>query len=351
MSSPSLLDLRFEELEERLEGLASYRADQIWHAAYLELAASYEEITTLPLALRRRLAEDLPFPTLDPVGRQTSRDRTTRKTLHRLADGETIESVTMIYEDRATACVSSQVGCAVGCTLCATGQSGFRRDLAPGEIVAQVLEAARLLRGLGRRLSRVVYMGMGEPFLNYDATLQSIRILNDARGFALGARAFTISTAGVVPGIDRLAEEPLQVNLAISLHAADDATRDRLVPINRRYPIGTLLEAIRRYIGRTRRRVTFEIALIDGVNDRVEHAEATADLLKGLLCHVNLIPCNDTPSAPARRSPSERISAYADRLAKRGIPVTVRRSMGTDIEAGCGQLRARSLAEQSDSEA
>jgi 23S rRNA (adenine2503-C2)-methyltransferase len=347
MPDLTLFDLRYEELAARLEGLPAYRVRQIWHGAYRDLAASYDEITTLPLDLRARLAGSLPFPTLVPVEETESREADARKTLFRLHDGETIESVEMLYPDRATVCVSSQVGCPIGCPFCSTGQSGFVRNLRPGEIVEQVLFSSRHLRRQGRGVSRVVYMGMGEPLLNYDATMQSIRILHDERGIGLGARSFTVSTAGIAPAVDRLAEEGLQVNLAISLHAADDQTRDLLVPINRRYPIASLLAATRRYIEKTNRRVTFEVALIDGVNDSDSKADAVASLLSGLLCHVNLIPYNETPDSAARPSPPERVRAFVERLERRGLPVTVRNSLGTDIRAGCGQLRARKSEEAS----
>ena len=247
----------------------------------------------------------------------------------------------MDYADRATVCVSSQVGCAIGCPFCATGQSGFVRDLTPGEIVAQALFVARELRARGRRLSNVVFMGMGEPLANTDAVLAAIRSLNDPRGFGLGARSFTVSTAGVVPGIDRLGQEPLQLNLAVSLHAAEDALRDSLVPLNRKYPLDVLLNACRRYLGRTHRRITFEIALLAGINDRPHHARAVVERLENLLCHVNLIPANPLPERrDLRRSPPAAVHAFAEILTTSGIPTTVRDSRGAEISAGCGQLRA-----------
>ncbi len=340
MPEASLLDLLPDELRERLDDLPPYRATQILQAVYRDLVTAYDAITTLPLALRARLTDGLPFPIAEPIDERVSPDRRTRKTLFRLGDGETIEAVTMEFVDRRTACVSSQVGCPIGCPFCATGQGGFVRDLTAGEMVSQVLHAARQVRAIGG-LSHVVYMGMGEPMLNFGAVLRSIRILNDPESLSLGARSFTISTAGVVPGIDRLADEDLQVNLAVSLHAADDALRDRLVPINRRYPIRQLLNACRRYVERTRRRITFEFALIDGVNDGTDQARAVARLLGGLLCHVNLIPYNPTDGSTSRRSPRGRVEAFAEVLADAGIPVTVRKRMGIEIEAGCGQLRAR----------
>ena len=338
--SRCLQDLAFEELQAHLADLPRFRAEQIWQGVHQQLAESYEAITTLPAALRGTLAETLPFTVAHVVADSSSEDGRTAKSLHRLEDGASVESVLMIYDSRATVCVSSQVGCAVGCPFCATGRSGFVRDLTVGEIVAQVLHAARELRRLERTLTNVVYMGMGEPFLNYDAVLTSVRILNDPRGFGLGARSFTLSTAGIVPGIDRLATENLQANLAVSLHTVDDELRTRLVPINRRHPVEELLRACRRYTERTHRRVSFEVALLEGVNDSQGQAKALASRLAGTLSHVNLIPYNATTEI-LRASPADRIQAYAGELERAGVPVSIRHSMGGEIEAGCGQLRAR----------
>jgi 23S rRNA (adenine2503-C2)-methyltransferase len=343
MASESLLDLSLTELGERLSalGLPRYRAEQIWHGIYHDLLPSYDRITTLPQALRERLALLLPLTACVPVTESLSSDGGTRKLLFRLHDGETIETVEMAYPDRRTACLSSQVGCAVGCPLCATGASGFVRDLTTGEIVAQALYVARHGRSEGQELSNVVYMGMGEPLANYDAVLASIRILNDPQGFRLGARSITLSTAGEVPGIRRLAAEGLQINLAVSLHAGNDALRDALVPLNRAHPVGELVAACREYIAATNRRVSFEIALIADVNDSPGHAREVARLLHGLLCHVNLIPYNTVAGRSWHRSPTERIAAYEAVLTDQGIPTTIRSSRGTEIRAGCGQLRSR----------
>ncbi len=347
MSERTILDLTREELIEflRARGEPRFRADQIWHGIYREFAPSYDAITTLPKLLRALLEKELPFPVLTPVDVQESADGQTRKVLFRLDDGETIEAVLMLYERRRTVCLSTQVGCAVGCAFCATGKAGFVRDLTAGEIVAQVLHFARELNARGARLTNIVYMGMGEPFLNYDAVMRSIRILNDPDGFSLGARRFTVSTVGIVPGIERFTDEGLQVNLAISLHAADDELRDRLVPMNRRYPVGEIMRACRAYVARTNRRVTFEIALIDGVNDTPGHAAAVAKLLSGLIAHVNLIPLNPVPGIPLRPSPRDRVEKFAEILQNAGIPTTVRLGRGIEIQAGCGQLRERSLVQ------
>ncbi len=343
MPEPTLLDLPFEALQDRLIelGQPGYRAEQIWQAVYRDLAISYSEMTTLPIRLRTELEARLPIGRPVPEAEQESPDRRTRKTLLRLSDGEAIETVAMRYDDRRTVCVSTQVGCAMDCRICATGRVGFIRDLTVGEIVGQALHVARDLRRQGERLTNVVYMGMGEPFANYDATLASIRRLNDPRGFGLGARSFTVSTVGIVPGIERYADEGLQANLAVSLHAANDELRTRLLPINRTYPLGPLLRACRRYVERTNRRITFEVALIDGINDGAPHALELADLLEGLLCHVNLIPFNTVPGTDWKRSPDERIVRFSRVLEERGVPTTVRVSRGVEIQAGCGQLRAR----------
>jgi 23S rRNA (adenine2503-C2)-methyltransferase len=343
MSRKTLLDLNCEKLTAFLaeRGEPKYRAKQIWQAIYRDLVPSYEAITPLPKGLRASLAEALPVEPLHPIESILSSDKRTHKTLFRLADGETIETVLMLYEHRRTVCVSTQVGCAIGCPFCATGKSGFTRDLTAGEIIAQALHFARELHKREERLTNIVYMGMGEPFLNYEATLKSIRILNDPNGFSLGARHFTVSTAGIIPGIERFTREDLQVNLAISLHAGDNALRDRLVPINRRYPLTPLIRACRDYIKATHRRVTFEVALIDGVNDSTENAQKVAKLLSGMLCHVNLIPLNPIPVSPLRPSSRERTDAFAGLLEEARIPVTVRLERGIKIQAGCGQLRNR----------
>jgi len=342
MPEPILLDLPYAALRDRLArlGQPAYRANQIWHAVYRELAFSYDEMTTLPAALRAELATLLPLGHPNLEAELESPDGRTRKGLLRLMDGEAVEVVSMEYDNRRTACVSTQVGCAMGCRICATGQAGLSRDLSAGEIVAQVLYVARRLRSGGLRLTNVVYMGMGEPLANYDATLASLRVLNDSRGLHLGSRSFTVSTVGLVPGIERLAGEGLQIHLAVSLHAANDRLRDRLVPANRVYPLAPLLRACRDYVDRTNRRITFEVALIAGVNDSPAHAEELARLLRGPLYHVNLIPWNPVVGLSWTRSPDEQVRRFAELLSARGIAVTVRHSRGVEIQAGCGQLRA-----------
>ena len=341
-----LTDLTQEQLKHELAemGQPAYRADQVWRGVYVSLLAGVGAMSNVPGTLRDTLAARWTFPGLKVSAHTRSRDRQTWKVLFELADGETIESVLMRYERRQTVCVSTQVGCAIGCPFCATGQSGFRRNLSPGEIVEQVLFFGRALQEEDKRVTHVVFMGMGEPLLNYDHTWQAVETLNDPRGFALGARHMTISTAGIVPGIDRLMAEPLQVGLSVSLHAAEDALRDRLVPVNQVYRLAEVLGACHRYAARTRRRITIEYAAIDGVNDFVEQAEALAKLLDGLLCHVNLIPLNCVEGSPWRPAPRERVNAFRAVLESHHIPATVRLGRGVDIQAGCGQLRQQRSA-------
>jgi 23S rRNA (adenine2503-C2)-methyltransferase len=337
----TLHDLTLDELENRLvdQGLPRYRARQIFSWAYQHHAESYDEMTVLSKSLRQKLPTFLEMSKLELVRTIETDDGQTRKLLFRTFDGEHLETVLMFYPDRTTVCVSCQVGCAVGCAFCATGMMGLTRNLTTGEMVSQVIEAAREARKLDRNLTNIVMMGMGEPFQNYDAVMKMVRILHDPRGMNFGARRTTLSTSGLIPFIDRLAAEPFQVKLAVSLHAPNDNLRDQLVPLNRRYPVGELIDACRRYVDHTGRRVTFEYALIKDVNDSDEVARELAALLKGLLCHVNVIPLNPTPAAPFERPSPERIERFAEVIRQKGIPATVRYSRGVDIAAACGQLR------------
>ncbi len=343
-----LTDLSYEQLLSWVTGQRepSFRAKQLFEWIYRSLVFDFAAMTNLPHSFRRELSDLATVQSLLPLENVISADGLTTKTLLRLRDGETIESVLMHYEGRQTVCVSAQVGCAIGCPFCATGQSGFKRNLSSGEIVEQVLYFARQLREQGTVVTSVVLMGMGEPLANYDATWRAIRVLHDQRGFGLGARRFTISTVGLVPGIKRLTQEELTVGLAISLHAADNTLRDRLVPVNRRYPIAELMSACREYVHRTGRRVTFEYALIEGVNDNSEQARKLGHLLRGLLCHVNLIPLNPTAECDYRPSNRKRILAFRRELNRMGIANTVRLARGIDIQAGCGQLRSRHRDEE-----
>ncbi len=380
--NPTLYDLSLPELSALLEswGEKPYRARQIWQGAYRNLWDAPEAFSNLPSALRARLGERLDFQALQPVTQLESGDGQTVKTLFRLRDGQLIEAVLMKYGEtptpgpsparkrgvhrkgapnpapfgggakgrgkiRRTLCISTQAGCAMGCTFCATGQMGFRRNLSSGEIVAQVLYYARQLAAGGERVTNVVVMGMGEPFHNYENTLTAIARLNDPQGFNLGARRFTVSTVGLVPQIRRFAEEQHQVGLAISLHAADNDLRASMLPIARKYPLPALMEAVRYYVERTRRRVTFEWALIDGVNDTPEAARQLAALLKQYLpvhlTHVNAIPLNPTENFRGRATSRKQARLFRDTLEKNGISCTIRLRRGIDIQAGCGQLAVR----------
>lgn len=343
-----LLDLNRHRLEKWLEDLGEprFRARQLWRWLYVHLADDFAVMTDLPAELRRRLAQEAVCRALTLREEKVAPDGLTRKGLFELADGERIEAVLMLYHERASVCVSTQVGCAIGCPFCATGQGGFRRNLSSGEIVEQVLHLARRLRAFGRdwtgltRVTHVVFMGMGEPLANYDATWAAVERLHDPKGFNLGARRMTISTAGLAPGILRLAEERLPVNLAVSLHAADDELRDRLVPLNRRYPLDEVFRALRVYVEKTHRRVSFEYVLIAGVNDSPEQARRLAGRLRGFLGHVNLIPLNPIPDSDWHAPERPVVEAFREVLEWAGIPATVRLERGTEISAACGQLRA-----------
>ena len=337
-----LYDLTLTELEARLASLDQprYRARQIYTWVYRHHLDNYREMTNLPSELRGALAESLPLSTLAPVHEVVADGGETIKTLYRTMDGELIETVLMLYPDRATVCVSCQVGCAVGCAFCATGLGGLSRNLSSGEMVGQIVDAARLAGRRGRSLTNIVMMGMGEPLQNYAATMKMVSIVHDPLGMNFGARRITISTSGVVPKIDALADEPFQVNLAVSLHAPNDELRSRLVPLNQRYPIATLIDSCRRYIARTGRRVSFEYALMRGINDGDDIARELANLLRGILCHVNVIPLNPVDVLPYERPDAAGIERFAEIVRQAGIPTTVRYSRGVEIAAACGQLRA-----------
>ena len=340
----ALLDLNFDELSDLFQswGEPAYRAKQVWARLYPGLAASFDDMSELPKSLRQRLAQETVLGRLTARVEQRSSDGQTRKVLFALPDGAQVEAVLMGYERRRTACISTQAGCGMGCSFCATGQGGLQRNLTSGEIVEQALFFARdLVTNLQSPISNIVLMGMGEPFANYDPVMAAVRRLNDPSGLNFGARRMTVSTVGLVPGIKKLAAENIQINLAVSLHAATDDLRSKLVPINKQYPLSALLSAVREYIAQTHRRVSFEWALIEGVNDTPEQARALAALVKGMLCHVNLIPLNPTSGYPGAASTRERIAAFRTVLESAGIPNTLRLRRGIDIQAGCGQLKSQ----------
>ena len=319
-------------------GEPRFRAKQIWTWLYEKRVSTFDAMMNLPKDLRLRLQVETVLGQLQLVTEQVSHDGTVKR-LYRLHDGQLIESVLMPYDDdRRTACISTQAGCAMGCVFCATGQMGFARHLTSTEIFEQALWFARDLEAAGDRLSNVVLMGMGEPFHNYDNSLIAIRRLMDDLG--IGARHITVSTVGLVPQIRRFSDEGLQVKLAISLHAATDSERLALLPVNKRWPLNELMDACREYIDKTGRRVTFEWASIQNENDTPEQAHALGLLLKGVLCHVNIIPLN--PTGGYHHSPSgvDRVNQFIAILAEYGVSATVRVRRGIDIAAGCGQLKA-----------
>lgn len=343
----NLLELSLPELIELLQSLGElpFRAKQVYEWIFRRQAASFEEMTNLPKGLRERLAEIAALDLVRPIAESRSKDNSTTKILFELRDGMTVEAVLMRYGTRwRTVCISTQVGCAVGCPFCATGQGGFLRNLSCGEMVAQVLYLSRseaTATGDEKPITKVVFMGQGEPLLNLEATWKAVEQFNSPYGLNIGARHITISTSGVVPGIEELARRDLQVGLAVSLHAPDDELRDRLVPLNKKYPLARLIQACHYYVQKTGRRITFEYVLIDDVNDSLKLARQTAALLQGLLCHVNLVPLNPTAATWFRRPPLQKILAFEGELRKRGIPTTVRAEKGTDIDAACGQLKVR----------
>jgi len=343
-------------------GEPAYRADQVYGAVTRGLVTAFDQITSLPASLRRRLDARLTLTQLAERERRTSTDGRAVKALLAAADGAAIETVLLRANGRATVCVSSQVGCAVRCAFCASGRLGFRRDLSAEEIADQVLHCARLLRQQDARVTNVVVMGMGEPFFNYDETLRACRMLTDRNGFGLSARGVSVSTAGVAPRIRDFAADGGQMNLAVSLHAATDAVRDRLVPLNRRFPVAAVLEACEEYTRRTRRKLFLEYVLLPGINDGDEQVEALRTARRPLF-HVNLIGANPVPetavasaagaavqagpSAGVLRAPRRReLYGFRERLLRAGIACTVRSSPGRDIEAACGQLALRSAAQE-----
>ena len=350
---PGLSGLTSAELASWLadRGHPAYRGRQIADAVWRGTAGSLDDVSTLPAALRDDLTGSFRFDTVGNTELRLSDGGLTEKGLHRLSDGALVESVLMHYpargaqRERHTLCISSQAGCAVGCPFCATGELGFTRDLETAEIVDQVRHAARRLAEDGKRLTNVVFMGMGEPLLNLDRVLGAVDALNDRARFGLGARHITVSTSGVVPGIRRLTALGPQFTLAVSLHAARDALRDVLVPLNRRWPIAEVVGAAREHAAATGRRVTYEATMIAGINDTAEDARAMAELLRGDHAHVNLIPMNPVAHTPWTASPVRVIEAFAATLAAAGVTATIRRNRGQEIGAACGQLAAERAGE------
>ena len=346
-TATSLFDLQPAQLEALLQelGQPAYRAGQVLRWAY-QGATSYDAMSDLPKALREQLAGCLPLTTLTPSRRTQSNDGRTQKVLFALPDDKLVEAVWMRHRAgraswRTTICVSSQAGCAYGCQFCATGQQGYGRNLIPGEIVQQIVFFLREESVPSpERITNVVFMGMGEPFANYEHVRRAVAALNAPWGLGLGARHITVSTVGLVPEIRRFSQEPWQAGLAISLHAPNDELRSWVLPVNRKYPLPQLMQACREYLVKTHRRITFEYVLLGNVNDAREHAAELGRLLSGLLCHVNLIPVNPTAATQFKRPTPERIRAFVEELQRARVPVTLRDTQGVDIQAGCGQLRA-----------
>jgi len=340
----NLYDLKFVELIEILQNFNQppFRAKQVWQGIYQNLWTDLADFSNLPLSLRDQISSKFSLGGLTLEKELSSKDGHTHKYLYRLEDGSAIETVLMAYHDRNTVCISSQVGCAMGCKFCATGNMGFIRNLTSGEIVEQVIKSAAILSSNENRLTNVVFMGMGEPFHNYKAVREAITILNDSEGFGMGKRRFTISTVGIVPGIKKLIEEKSQVNLAISLHAADDQLRSKIVPINDKYKISALMTVCDAYLETTRRRITIEWALIDGVNDTDEQARKLIGLINGKLFHVNLIQLNPVEHYPGKPAMDQSARNFQKIIEASGIPCTIRLRRGIDIQAGCGQLASNS---------
>ncbi|KKD42342.1 23S rRNA (adenine(2503)-C(2))-methyltransferase RlmN [Bacillus sp. FSL L8-0167] len=344
---PSIYSFELHEMKEWLkeQGEKPFRAAQIFEWLYEKRVTSFDDMSNLSKDLREKLKNQFEITTLKTVIKQTSQDGTI-KFLFELHDGYTIETVLMRHEYGNSVCVTTQVGCRIGCTFCASTLGGLKRNLEAGEIVAQVLKVQQALDETDERVSSVVIMGIGEPFDNFDEMLAFLKIINHDNGLNIGARHITVSTSGIIPKIYQFADEQMQINFAVSLHAPNTEIRSRLMPINKAYKLPKLMEAIEYYIQKTGRRVSFEYGLFGGVNDQVHHAEELADLLKGIKCHVNLIPVNYVPERDYVRTPREQIFLFEKTLKERGVNVTIRREQGHDIDAACGQLRAKERQEE-----
>lgn len=341
-NKPSIYSLQLDELKEWLinHNEKAFRAEQIFDWLYKKRINSFTKMSNLSKNLRDVLEESFTLTTLKTIVQQSSADGTI-KFLFELHDGYSIETVLMRHDYGNSVCVTTQVGCRIGCTFCASTLGGLKRDLEAGEIVAQVLNVQQALDETDERVSSIVIMGIGEPFDNYGNMLSFLKIINHEKGLNIGARHITVSTSGIIPKIYQFADENLQINFAISLHAPNTELRSRLMPINRAYKLPDLMDAVRYYVNKTGRRVSFEYGLFGGVNDQVEHAEELARLIKGIKCHVNLIPVNYVPERDYVRTPRDQIFLFEKTLKNAGVNVTIRREQGSDIDAACGQLRAK----------
>lgn len=334
-----------EELKSEIEKLGEkpFRAKQLYQWMHQKLARSFDEMTNLPVSLREKCTREYEYTSIKEVKMQESAIDGTRKYLFELKDGSLVESVWMKYKHGNSVCISSQVGCRMGCAFCASAIGGLERSLTPSEMLDQIYAVTLLT---GERVSNVVVMGTGEPLDNYDALLRFIRLLTDENGLHISQRNLTVSTCGLVPQMLKLADEQLQITLALSLHASSDEKRKELMPVANKYSIAELMEACRYYFEKTKRRITFEYSLVGGVNDRPEDAERLAELTKDLNCHVNLIPVNPIKERDFVQSKGAEIASFKNKLEKNGINVTIRREMGRDIDGACGQLRRRQKALQ-----
>lgn len=331
--------LTADEIAELVQelGQPAFRAKQICEWVFTKHASSFEEMTNIPKKLREQLTEHFSFRLPEELVKQVSRDGS-RKYLLEFSDGTSVETVGMPSKNKLAVCVSTQAGCAMGCAFCATGFNGLTRSLSAQEIVDQVRHVAM---DFDERVTSVVFMGQGEPFANFDATVEALRMLNDPDGYAIGARHLTVSTCGIIPGIKRFSELPEQFTLAISLHSAVQSTRNKLMPGVKKYTLPRLHEAIQAYVEKTGRRPTYEFAMIDGINDTNPEMEALIDFCRGTLCHVNLIQLNDTPGSLLKPSPMKKVETLQKRLQMHGVEATIRNSRGNDIDAACGQLKQR----------
>ena len=337
----NIKDYNLDELKQELISLGEkpYRAEQIFNWLYIEKVKSFDEMTNLSLELREKLKQNYTMCNFEILRKQESSDGT-KKYLFDVLDGNAIETVLMEYHHGKTICVSSQIGCKMGCKFCASTGIAFVRSLTSGEIVEQILAVEQ---DIGEHISNIVFMGIGEPFDNYDNVMHAIRIINHQKGLNIGARHISISTSGLVPRIYDFANEELQCTLSISLHATTDEKRSQMMPVNNLYPLKELMQACRDYIAKTNKRISFEYALAKDNNDNLEDAKALVQLLKEMICHVNLIPINKIENGKFVKSSNENIIQFRDYLNDHGIVATIRRELGSDIDAACGQLRRKNL--------
>ena len=338
--SRDILSMTLEEMTQAFAdlGIQKFRAGQIYEWLHRHLACDYSEMTNIPKSLRDELSEKFPLYNCEIERKQVSKLDSTVKYLFRLHDGDFVESVVMKYKYGYTICVSSQVGCKMGCAFCASTLGGFKRSLYAGEILSQLYRAQK---DIGERISHIVLMGMGEPLDNYNNVLRFLELITDEKGLNISMRNISLSTCGIVPKINDLIDKHLQLTLSISLHAPSDELRSRIMPVNNKYPVDELLRSCRKYAAETSRRISFEYAMLSGVNDSDECAALLASKLRGMLCHVNLIPVNEVAESPFKPSSHDRVERFVEILNKNGINATVRRKLGSDIDASCGQLRQK----------